>query len=73
MRAFHLVLIGSLAAMSGCSSCSPTAGSGAAKEDMQLVPKETDVVFMANMSRMRNTAMWRRLIDLRDIYTHKGQ
>jgi hypothetical protein len=66
MRAFHLLLIGTLAGLSGCSSCSQTAGSGAAKEDMQLVPKETDVVFMANFSRMRNTAMWRKMLDVRD-------
>ena len=53
-------------AVGGCQSCQSTSGSGAAKEDMQLVPKESDVVFMANLSRMRNTAMWRKLLDLRD-------
>jgi hypothetical protein len=62
MRVAHFAL---LAFLSGCSTCA-TSGKGAAKEDMQLVPVETQVVFMANPARMRNTAMWRKLLDVRD-------
>ena len=66
MRAFSWILVGVLSGLAGCSSCSSTSGTGAAKEDLQLVPKETDVVFMANVTRMRDTALWRRVLDLRD-------
>jgi hypothetical protein len=69
MRAQRILAIGLVVGaigLGGCQSCSKTSGSGAAKEDMQLVPKEADVVFMANMARMRNTAMWRKMLDLRD-------
>jgi hypothetical protein len=47
-------------------ACKSTSGSGAAKEDLALVPKETDIILMANVARMRNTAMWRKLLDVRD-------
>jgi hypothetical protein len=56
-----LVLVGT----SGCSSCG-AGGAGGAKEDLQLVPKETDILLSANLKRMRNTAMWRKLLDTRD-------
>lgn len=62
-RTSYVVLFSALLAGSACSK---TSGTGAAKEDMQLVPREADIVFMANLSRMRNTAMWRRMLDLRD-------
>jgi hypothetical protein len=48
------------------AGCKKTSGTGAAKEDMALVPKEADIVVMANLTRMRNTEIWRRLQDLRD-------
>jgi hypothetical protein len=64
MRSSSLVLCGVLAL--SVSACKSTSGSGAAKEDLALVPKETDIVLMANVSRMRNTAMWRKLLDVRD-------
>jgi hypothetical protein len=64
MRMYHLMMIGLVASLGGCQSC--TGGGATAKEDMQLVPKETEVVFMGNLSRMRNTAMWRKMLDLRD-------
>src|SRR5262249_53842167 len=64
MRASKLVLSGLLAL--SLSACKSTSGSGAAKEDLALVPKETDIILMANVSRMRNTAMWRKLLDVRD-------
>ncbi|HEX9102582.1 MAG TPA: hypothetical protein VF997_10275, partial [Polyangia bacterium] len=37
-----------------------------AKEDLALVPKETDIILMANVKRMRDTAMWRKVLDVRD-------
>src|SRR5262245_31919935 len=65
MRAHKLL---SVAVLVGLSSfgCSKTSGPRAAKEDMQLVPKETDVVLMANLTRMRSSALWKRVIDFRD-------
>jgi hypothetical protein len=64
MRITHLALSGLLAVAfaAGCKS----SGTAAAKEDLQLVPKETDVILMANLSRARNTVLWRRMLDLRD-------
>jgi hypothetical protein len=61
---YRIALMSLLVGVTGCQSCS--SGTRTAKEDMQLAPKETDVVFAANFSRMRNTAMWRKLLDLRD-------
>jgi hypothetical protein len=48
------------------TACKKTSGTGAAKEDMQLAPREADIVFMANVTRMRNTQMFRKLLDVRD-------
>jgi hypothetical protein len=48
------------------SGCKKTSGTGAAKEDMALIPREADIVVMANLTRMRNTDMWRKIQDLRD-------
>jgi hypothetical protein len=64
MRATIIAFLGlsAVALTSGCKSSS----SAAAKEDMQLVPKDSQMVLMANLTRMRNTAMWRKLLDLRD-------
>jgi len=64
MRMYRIMMVGLLAGVTGCQSCN--AGTKAAKDDMLLVPKDTQVVFMANLSRMRNTAMWRKMLDLRD-------
>jgi hypothetical protein len=54
------------AAVVAVAACNKTSGSGAAREDLALVPKETDIVLMANVARMRNTAMWRKVLDVRD-------
>lgn len=62
MRASLIALLGLLV----LPACKSTSGSGAAKEDLALVPKETDIILMANVARMRNTAMWRKLLDVRD-------
>jgi hypothetical protein len=67
MRSSRLILCGLLALSAvGATGCKRTSGTGAAKEDLALVPKETDLILMANVARMRNTAMWRKLLDLRD-------
>jgi hypothetical protein len=65
MRSSSLVLCGVLA-LSAFPACKSTSGTGAAKEDLALVPKDTQIVLMANVSRVRNTAMWRKLLDVRD-------
>src|SRR5262249_53282336 len=62
MRRLHALAAGLLLV----AACSKTSGTGAAKEDMQLAPRETDIVVMANLARMRPTAMWRKVLDLRD-------
>jgi hypothetical protein len=66
MRASSLALSGLLAVTLAASACKSTSGTGAAKEDLALVPKETNIILMANVARMRNTAMWRKLLDMRD-------
>jgi len=68
MRASSIIASGVLSGLLALSlsACKSTSGSGAAKEDLALVPKETDIILMANVSRMRNTAMWRKLLDVRD-------
>jgi hypothetical protein len=63
MRAPYIALcFAALGLASGCKNSS----TAAAKEDMQLVPKETQLVLMANLNRMRNTPLWRKMLDLRD-------
>ena len=64
MRSSSLVLCGVLAL--SATACKKTSGSGAAKDDLALVPKQTDIILMANVARMRNTEMWRKLLDVRD-------
>ncbi len=49
-----------------CSSCSKTSGSATAREDIALVPKDTGVVGMINVGRVRDTSFWRKLLDLRE-------
>jgi hypothetical protein len=63
-----VLFAGALAAVDGgCSSCaSKTSGGRAAKEDMALVPRETGLVFMANLGRLRDTMLWKRAIEWRD-------
>jgi len=66
MRVSSVVLGGLIAATVALGACKSTSGTGAAKEDLALVPKEADIILMANVARMRNTAMWRKLVELRD-------
>jgi hypothetical protein len=64
MRSSRLLLCSLV--LVGAVGCKKTSGSGAAREDLTLVPKETDIILMANVARMRNTAMWRKLLDVRE-------
>src|SRR5687768_926897 len=43
--------------------CNKKSGTAAAKEDITLVPKETEMIFMVNVPRMRNTPMWRKGVE----------
>ncbi len=54
------------AAVVGGIGCNKTSGTGAAKEDMQLAPRESDIVFMVNIAKMRNTPMFKKAIEFRD-------
>jgi hypothetical protein len=65
MRAIRVLFVGLIVGLAGCQSCGG-AGGGATKEDLALVPKEADVIFAGNVTRMRNTAMWRKMLDMRD-------
>jgi hypothetical protein len=57
----------------GCSSCADKGGAAAAREDVALMPKETHMVVAVNVGRMRDTAVWRKLLDARDaIRKEKG-
>ena len=50
----------------GCSSCSKTAGPAASREDMSMVPREANLVAMANVKKLRTTSLWKRLLDVPD-------
>lgn len=63
-RSWLVVLLGMLAVSSiSCSSCRRK---GAAREDLAIVPQEAQVIVTLNVSRVRDTAMWRKLIEFRD-------
>jgi hypothetical protein len=64
MRASRILL--SVFLTVAVAACNKTSGTGAAKEDLALVPKETDIILMANVARVRNTAMWRKFVEVRD-------
>lgn len=64
MRSSTLMLCGLMALST--TACKKTSGAGAAKEDVALVPRETKIVVMANITRLRSTPMWQRLVALRD-------
>jgi len=61
-----LIAVGGLAvSAAGCQGCQGKGG-GLSKEDLELAPKETERVFSASFARMRNTGVWRKLLDFRD-------
>lgn len=39
-------------------------GGGAPKEDLALVPQDAEIVMGINLTRMRGTAMWKKMMDL---------
>lgn len=43
-----------------------TAGPVAAKDDLALSPKETDIVFMVNVTRLRKAPLWQKFLEFRD-------
>lgn len=51
-------------AVGGCTR--KTAGTKVTREDLAIVPRETDIAFMANVHRARSSPLWKRLIDARD-------
>lgn len=46
----------------GLSGCNRTSGSGAARDDLKMVPKETDVVLMVNLAQARKSPTWQRAV-----------
>ena len=48
----------------GLSLSACKTGGSASKEDLALVPGDTQMVVGLNFSRMRGTAMWKKLVDL---------
>lgn len=55
--ALSLALLGAVS-ISGCKS--RTSGSGAARDDLTLAPREADAVVMANLSQARKNPSWQR-------------
>lgn len=44
-------------------ACNRTSGSGAAKDDLALVPRDADVVLMVNLTQARESSLWKRAMD----------
>ena len=65
-RSAHLALLFALAAVAapGCSSCRREGP--ATSDDLALVPETTSLVVKLSVGRLRDTALWRKLLDLRD-------
>lgn len=47
----------------GGTGCNRTSGTSAAKDDLHMVPKETDVVFMVNVKQARKSPLWDKFIE----------
>src|SRR5438876_446913 len=58
-------VLAGLLAVAVASSCKKGVAP-AAKQDLALVPKDANLVVMLNLSRARGSAMWKKLVDLRD-------
>jgi hypothetical protein len=56
-----LALSGALACVASCKR-----SGGAAREDLALLPRDASIVVSLNVGRMRNTQVWRKILDLRD-------
>ena len=59
------IAFGTTAGMASCSSCSGVGG-GASKEDIALLPREAQLVMSANVARMRDTSLWRKVVDVKE-------
>ena len=60
----NLALIGLIGlSVLGAAACKK---GGAAKDDLQLVPKEAEVLFRLNVEKLRAAPAWKDLIELRD-------
>lgn len=44
-------------------ACNRTSGSGAAKDDLSLIPRDADVVLMVNLAQARDTPLWKKAVD----------
>jgi hypothetical protein len=53
--------------LAGCAkSCQKTSGPRAARDDLALSPRETDIVIMANLKRARGSALWQKVVAWRE-------
>jgi hypothetical protein len=60
-KSLPLLALGAL--LTAPTACNRTSGSGAAKDDLALVPKEADVVVMMNLTQARETPLWKKAIE----------
>ena len=69
-RRVTLTRLGAAAALTAVAAltpaCNRTSGSGAAKDDLATVPRDTAMVFMVNVAQARKTEAWKKLTELRD-------
>lgn len=61
MKVGSALALGAL--LTGVPACNRTSGSGAAKDDLAIVPQEADVAFMVNMTQVRQSSMWKKLVE----------
>ncbi len=47
----------------GAGGCNRTSGTSAAKDDLHMVPKETDAVFMVNVKQARKSPLWDKFVE----------
>lgn len=50
----------------GLSACNWLSSSGAARDDLALVPGDASAVFMLNLKQARSTHLWQKLLEARD-------
>lgn len=48
------------------AACQKTSGPRAARDDLALAPRETDIVLTINLKRVRGSVLWKKLIEFRD-------
>jgi len=47
----------------GCASCKKSSAPAVVKDDLSLVPRESNLVAMASLKKLRLTPLWKRAID----------